>query len=514
MKNSVETLKTLGLLALAALLLGLGLFVNRPPATDTNDDDLLGKPLFPAFKDPTTVTQLRIAKYDETAGKVEDFEVVQDAKSGLWRMPTEQNYPADAKTQVRDAATSLVDLKVVGVQTDDAKDHAEYGVVEPSSADTGTGEGVGTLVSMRDKSSGDVASLVIGKEVQGMENGRFVRKVGENVVYVVALDPAVFTTEFEKWIEPDVLQLNTFDVDTIALHDYSLSMQLGNGGQINVAYDPNSDLTVRWNEDDAKWEAVSFVTYDEEGEPQETDLSGQEELDAKALNEMKSSLDDLKIVAVYRKPEGLGADLRAQTAFTENVENVQALVEKGFIPLTTPEGAEIKSVNGDLAVELKDGVRYLLRFGAETRVGSELGRYLFVSAEFDESKIAEPALEPLPEVEDPDAPNPERDRIQRENEQKLEAWRKQRREAELKAQDLNSRFADWYYVVSDEVYKKLRFSPAGVIELKEGTATEGDNIDAFRALEEQGLRRDEEGAEPTDDVEAAPFPPGFGGAEN
>lgn len=514
MKNSLETLKTLGLLAVAALLLGLGLFVNRPPAAASNADNPLGKPLFPAFKDPTVVTQLRIAKYDDGAGKVEEFEVVQDAKSGQWRMPSEQNYPADAKTQVRDAATSLVDLKVVGVQTEDAKDHAEYGVVEPKSADTGTGEGFGTLVAMRDKSSGDVASLVIGKEVSGMENGRFVRKVGENVVYVVALDPAVFTTEFEKWIEPDVLQLNTFDVDTIALHDYSLSMQLGNGGQINVAYDPRSDLTVRWNEDDAKWEAVSFVTYDDEGQPVETDLSGQEELDSKALNEMKSSLDDLKIVAVHRKPEGLGADLRAQAAFTEDVENVKALVEKGFIPLTKPDGVEIKSVNGDLAVELKDGVRYLLRFGSETRVGTQLGRYLFVSAEFDGSKVAEPDLEPLPEVEDPDAPNPERDRIQRENDKKLETWRKTRRESELKAQDLNSRFADWYYVVSDEVYKKLRFSPAGVIELKEGTATEGDNIDAFRALEEQGLQRDGEADESADDAAASPLFPGVGGEEN
>lgn len=514
MKNSVETLKTLGLLAVAALLLGLGLFVNRPPAAQSNADNPLGKPLFPAFKDPTLVTQLRIAKYDEGSGKVEEFEVVQDAKSGQWRMPSEQNYPADAKTQIRDAATSLVDLKVVGVQTDDAKDHAEYGVVEPNSADTGTGEGVGTLVSMRDKTSGDVASLIIGKEVSGMQNGRFVRKAGENVVYVVALDPAVFTTEFEKWIEPDVLQLNTFDVDTIALHDYSLGIQLGNGGQVNVAYDPNSDLTVRWNEDDAKWEAVAFVTYDDEGEPHETDLSGREELDSKALNEMKSSLDDLKIVAVHRKPEGLGADLRAQAAFTEDVENVKALVEKGFIPLTKPDGVEIKSVNGDLAVELKDGVRYLLRFGSETRVGTQLGRYLFVSAEFDAAKLAEPDLEPLPEVEDPDAPNPERDRIQRENDKKLEAWRTSRREAELKAQDLNSRFADWYYVVSDDVYKKLRFSPAGVIELKEGTATEGDNIDAFRALEEQGLQRDKPEAEPADDAGASPFAPGFGGPEN
>lgn len=507
-KNSLETLKTLGLLAVAALLLGLGIFVNRPPVTEVDADDPLGKPLFASFDDPTLVTQLRIAKWDDAAGKVVEFEVEEDAKSGLWRMPTEQNYPADAKTQVRDAATSLVDLQVVGVQSDDPKDHEEYGVVEPTATEAGTGEGVGTLVAMRDKSSGDVASLIVGKQVQDREDLHFVRKPGENRIYVVAIDPKVFATEFEKWIEPDLLQLNTFDVDTIALHDYSLAMQFAGTGQIEVAYDPRSDLTVRWNQDEGQWETVSFVTYDEKGKPQETDLSGAEELDAKVLNEMKSSLDDLKIVAVRRKPEGLGADLRAQSAFTEDVENVKALVEKGFIPLTTPEGAEIKSVNGDLAVELKDGVRYLLRFGSETRVGSQLGRYLFVSAEFDDSRMEQPELEPLPEVEDPDAPNPERERIQRENEKKLDEWRKTKRESELKVQDLNARFADWYYVVADDVYKKLRFSPANVIEIKEGTATEGDGIDAFRALEEQGLQR---GGEVEEEADAAPAPfPGLG----
>jgi hypothetical protein len=56
--------------------------------------------------------------------------------------------------------------------------------------------------------------------------------------------------------------------------------------------------------------------------------------------------------------------------------------------------------------------------------------------------------------------------------------------AETKKNDLNFRFADWYYVISEDVYKKIHLTRADVIktgdQLKEG-------VGAARDVLEQGL---------------------------
>ena len=45
-------------------------------------------------------------------------------------------------------------------------------------------------------------------------------------------------------------------------------------------------------------------------------MSADEELNAAKLDELKTALDDLKIVDVSRKPAGLSADLKAAADFT------------------------------------------------------------------------------------------------------------------------------------------------------------------------------------------------------
>ena len=47
-------------------------------------------------------------------------------------------------------------------------------------------------------------------------------------------------------------------------------------------------------------------------------LAADEELNAAKLDEMKTALDDLKIVDVRRKPAGLSADLKASADFLSN----------------------------------------------------------------------------------------------------------------------------------------------------------------------------------------------------
>ncbi|MEO8270848.1 MAG: hypothetical protein ABI557_14080, partial [Aureliella sp.] len=51
-----------------------------------------------------------------------------------------------------------------------------------------------------------------------------------------------------------------------------------------------------------------------------------------------------------------------------------------------------------------------------------------------------------------------REQIAKDNQRKIDARNEKMDTARRRVQELNARFADWYYVVSDEVYKKLKIS--------------------------------------------------------
>jgi hypothetical protein len=97
----------------------------------------------------------------------------------------------------------------------------------------------------------------------------------------------------------------------------------------------------------------------------------------------------------------------------------------------------------------------------------------------------------------------ERERIVKENERKLNEYKEKRKKAEDKVKELNFRFADWYYVISEDVYKKIHLGRADVVKKKDaedkkddkdGSADQGADagfdVDTFRKLQEEGLKTD------------------------
>jgi hypothetical protein len=81
----------------------------------------------------------------------------------------------------------------------------------------------------------------------------------------------------------------------------------------------------------------------------------------------------------------------------------------------------------------------------------------------------------------------ERERITRENQRKLDEWNDKKQKAQEKVRELNGRFADWYYVISEDVYKKLHLSRSDIIKEGAASSQEGTGIDAFRSLQQDGL---------------------------
>lgn len=502
--------------------------------------------LFPKFKEPSEAKSLKIVKFDEKLGLLKDFEVAE--VKGRWSIPSQDNYPADAKDRLRDVATTLIDLKPIDKATEVAEDHQLYGVIEPVKGQTKAGDqGIGELVIVRNEKGDDLFKLIVGKEVaaEGETAGsgqRFVRKPGEDIVWVCKIDMAKLPVDFDQWIEKDLLQLNALDVSKVTLKDYNVLSPAGDG---RYGMFPRMDATVAWNSEKGEWQLERLLRFSQ-NKPIPDGIGDQEELNKTKLDELKTALDDLKIVNVKRKPAGVDAELKATQDLLNNREGLVSLQELGFFPTDEKDGKlVISSSNGEVVIDMKDGVQYVLRFGNVSSdvagaLAGKLNRYLFVSAmlapdvltppklEAEPAQPAGPAADPAapakptednksggggadqdgeqpkdpaaapPKAGEPVKPGPPPmvdpaqaaiERIRKENRRKMEEWEDRKKKATARVNELNARFADWYYVISEDVYKKVHLSRADIIQEKTGAKDEGYGIDAFRKLEADGIRQ-------------------------
>lgn len=581
-----EAKKTLTFILVAGMALLVALEPWRPAPPDTSVPKEVGQKLFPDFSNPLAAKSLEIVKFNEETAAMRDFKVAQTG--GVWSIPSHSNYPADAKEHMAEAATALMDLKILNLASDRTGDQKEYGVITPDPAKLRVGmTGVGTRVTVRDGKDKVLADLVIGKEVKDQPDLRYVRRADRDQIYTVNIKTDKLSTKFQDWIEKDLLKLNTFDVREVELNDYSSQVGVSQGRPV-LELDKRALLKLAFDDAKSKWSLEELLEYtpgSNEGKP--VGLAEDEELDSQKLNDLKNALDDLQIVDVERKPDGLSEDLRASEEFLNNTEALESLARRGFVPVPVGDQREIFSSEGEVTCTTKDGVRYVLRFGNLARTSmpddeadgdkeksSAPDRYLFVMAQFDESQIpkpapvegddqspgdassqepkepaakaagaatkpveaqpteAKPAAKSVPEtktadqqdakagpVEDdlkaPVADEPEKKDAKpaddesadkkgdeekpakpttAEEEAKLAIEKeKKRRQDEYdaavkrgqdKVKQLNDRFADWYFIISDDVYKKIHLGRADVIKKKESDKSDkaGDLNDLEEAI--------------------------------
>ncbi len=482
--------------------------------------------LFPELSDAAKAASLEILSFDDELATLTPFKVAQ--AGGVWVLPAHENYPADAKDQLAAAATELVDLKAIAIESNSPGDHEIFGVIEPDAEKIKVGmTGVGRLVEIRDTAGNRLARLVIGKEAkrsataapEGGRTLRYVRKAGQDPVYLVEIDTTKFTTKFDDWIEKDLLKLSPWDVRRVVIDDSACTFGIDEAsGRPSVSQERRGLYELSYDDKTAAWSAVRLEGFDKANKPKDAPLAADEELASGRLNDLRNALGDLKIVDVARKPAGLSGELRAETKFTEDREAVMSLAQRGFYPFAS---GDILSSNGETVVGMRDGVEYLLRFGNGTTVtgGDEPatdaagqksedaqpdaevnGRYLFVMARFNESLLEKPTLEPVPEApaEESKAEKPtagdtkatdaaaelakadaaeataqaaveERRRVERENRRKQEEYDEKVKAAHKRVRELNGRFADWYYVVSDAEYAKIHLDRTGVVQRKQAS---------------------------------------------
>ncbi|MFM7206714.1 MAG: DUF4340 domain-containing protein [Planctomycetaceae bacterium] len=519
--------RTAAFLAAGAGLLLLGGWLNLRPTLRQRavvGDETQAKVLFPDLADPAKAASLEIVSFDDETATLRPFKVVR--ADGVWVLPSHENYPADAKEQLAAAATELIERPVLDVVSDSPGDHETYGVIEPDPEKVKVGmTGVGQLVEIRDASGNKLARLIVGKEDKrpagaGPSSGRslrFVRRAGQDRVYRVELDTSKFSTTFDDWIEKDLLKISPWDVRRLTLDDSACTFGVDEAsGRPMISLDRRSRAELSYDDKGAAWSLAKLEGFDDKNQPREEKLAEGEELASGKLNDLRNALGDLKIIDVVRKPAGLSADLKAEESFAGDREAVTSLAQRGFFAV---QKGDVVSSNGETIVGMKDGVEYLLRFGNGTTVaGSEqpaaaepakpegdkaassTGRYLFVSARLNEGLIEKPTFDPLPDApEDAAATKPkegdaatkpadeaaaaelkkaeeaeakaqaaleERRRVEAENRRRQEQYDEKVKTAQKRIRELNNRFADWYYVVSDKEYDKIHLGRDGMIQKK------------------------------------------------
>jgi hypothetical protein len=407
-----ETTKTLTFVGAAAGLLAIAIFMRPAPLGLSKTDDS-GQPFFPDFKDPLQAKSLEVIEFDEDQAALKPFKVAQ--VRGIWSIPSHENYPADAQHQLALAASSLIDLKKLAYVSDKKADQEVYGVVDPTSKDlTAASTGVGKKVTMEDGDGKVLAQFIIGKADPQRSGVRFVRIPSQERIYRTEISVDKLSTNFGDWIEKDLLKMNAFDVKQVIINDHRVD-------EINRTLDQRSLMTVGYDNQGAKWTPIELKEFVPRSGWKDTPLKDDEELNSTKLNDLKTALDDLKIIDVARKPEGLSRDLRVDPDAIKDPRNLMA---HGFFPAKVGNNqVELYSNEGEVRAGMNDGVEYVVRFGEiagnekdKTKDDAKksddkkddskkddksddagASRYVMVTARFNRDLVPAPKLQPLPD---------------------------------------------------------------------------------------------------------------------
>lgn len=447
-----ETLRTFIYIIIGVVALGVA-WVARPAGIKYETLDDSGQRFFSEF-DPLEAKSLEIVAVNQETMERRAFKVAQ--QGGRWVIPSKQNYPADAQDHLARAAASVMDVTKGTVVSDRALDHDLYGVADPTASGDAS-LGAGTRVTLKDAADKTLVDLILGKTVKDKAELRYVRLPGRERVYTARVSTDSLSTKFEDWIDRDLLQLDAMMIEQLIIDDYAIDVmnqRVNRGERMTLTYDQTAHA---WTLKDPA-------------------LNEGEALQSTKLDEMRNALDNLQIVDVYRKPAGLSAQLQTIESMQIDQEAVNSLLGRGYYIVN----GQLLSNQGETVIRLRNGVEYALRFGEIINYESgnigeensanpttEPGRYLFVTAHFNPALIEAPQYDPLPELpegaEASEAHDQVCEAVNTSNEQKRKDYEQKIAGGKQKVAELNARFADWYYVVSDTVYQQIRLKRGDIV---------------------------------------------------
>ena len=449
-------LKLTKTLAGAALLLAIVAIVTAPRNVTPSAFLDQGEAFFPDFEDPNVARTLEVIEFDEDTGETRPFKVTN--QNGLWTIPSHHNYVADGEDRLAETAAGIITVTKDDFRSDNISDHETLGVLDPLDETATSLRGRGKRVTIKGENDKMLADIIVGNEVEGRDNFHFVRIPGQKRVYAAKFDVEI-STKFEDWIEKDLLEVQQTNIDHVVLKDYSINER-------TLMVDERD--TVALDKSDGTWAADG--------------MRANQEVDSTTMNALLGAVDNLTIVGVRQKPEGI--DERLSGVSTILRADALSLQSRGFY-LT--RNGDLLSNEGELQVRTDKGIFYTLRFGeilygsgeaisagAEATGDEESGpgenRYLFITADFDAAALPEPPRTANREFEDKEQSEWSDD--DRENKKLVDdyaKWEEETAEAQETAARLSGRFAPWYYVISAESFDKIHLERSDLVQVKEET---------------------------------------------
>ncbi len=406
-----EILKTGAFLVVAIALAAAANWIQPEAATPEVLSDE-GEPFFPDFRDVLAVKAIEVIAYDEDQAVATPLKV--EFRDNKWLLPSHNDYPAEAEDRLDKAAGALLGLHKDLVISDRVEDHATYGVIDPLDTEVASLTGRGKRVTLRNEAGDLLADLIIGKPISGREGFRYIRLPGQKRVYGVKTD-ADPSADFRDWVEDNLLRLSSSRVRRIRVNSYSVDESFGRLTNVQ---------RVTATRNDGEWS-----------------IEGDRKASKSAAAEAARTLASIRILGARPKPEPLAEQLR-DGKLEMTLEAVMSLRQRGFF--LTPTG-QLLANEGEVAVETDNGVVYTLRFGeivsGSTSGGSartppaEVGDEPQASETAEQDRYVLVTVRHLPELAEKFGGSGN---------------------GEATARYLGRKFADWYYIISGEDFRKIR----------------------------------------------------------
>ncbi len=429
--------------------------------------DLIDQPLFEEF-DLEQVRSIEITKFNDDRNELEGMRLRR--KADQWIFPDKGNFVCTAAPLIAAVRGSLNERKVREFMSDKEEDHIKYGVVDPARYGSSVRSSLGTKLVLEDRQGKVIASLIVGKGVKSDSQvpQRFVRIPDQPNVYVIDFDARILTTDFDQWVDPNLLQLatqsnpNGQQTVEVIINNYRFDPALiANADDRELIYRAKFKL-------DPKRRQLAFDSLEiplpgvgqwKQITPNETQMQ--------ELAQWTSVAAKLDVANVKRKSAELISVLRNPTEDASE-ETLNELVSFGFHKTGFENGAfQFDATGGQFTIVSREGVRFNLYVGvfdtgATENTSGSLARYLMITVDVDYSSFPEPVA----------ADDPEDKTYLRAVEERKTNLSKARKTAT----DLNRIQADWFYIIDDSILSKLipalTFdSPAATTEPTENDAS-------------------------------------------
>lgn len=388
------------------------------------------------------VTSLTISTFDTKTQEVVDFSVAKTDRG--WVIPSHSNYPADGGSRTGQIAGNFLALKPIDTVNIEPARFAEVGLLDPNAPDvlkaSDDSEAYAKRVTLKNAQDRVLLDVLVGKQVDEKWGQRYVRVAGEDKVYTAKIDVYDLETDFEKWVERDLLKIKADEIRQIVMDPHRVEFK----STQEAGVIPGEQSSISRTDKDAEWVDGAV--------PGRKPIPAGKILDQDKLKTLVSSLTDIRLSGVRPLEKSIPA-LRPFGIYVDQQGNLFA--REGGEQIITADGMVFHLSLGELA----EGSGKALSSGAKAGktvtadAAKKDHRYLAIFAQYEEK--LDSVLQAI--KDDPPAKADEKKDDKAPKAPTAEEKKKQRiEEMKAKAKTYAERFDRFIFVVSDDTVKKIR----------------------------------------------------------